>query len=242
MMYLILKMFAYLVVALMLGGGAGWLLRQFTAQQREEQLQRELSDTRTKVPQLESMIRARDEQLRKLKQVQEETDPESEGVKAQLDELRAELRERNNEVRKLKGDLAEAHDAAANGLIAGDALLRSEDEGRAEAVNAEAQAEADELITALHQQIAELKEENAGQRIQLELQAGDQTQQRENAELSERLRQRATDQQRLQSQLEQEQRRVLELERERELQAKSLRVLHQQLELARESSIASASS
>ena len=239
MIYLILKIFVYLAFALALGGAAGWLLRQFTAQQREEQLQRDLADARSKVPQLESMIRARDEKLRRANQGETDADAADESLKEALEQAQRELKERDQDIRKLKGEVAEAREAAASGLIAGDALFESEDSG-ATVSREEEDGETDALITALHQQIAELKEELAGQRIQLELQANDQSQQRENAELSERLRQRASDQQRLKGQLEQEQRRVLELERERELQAKSLRVLHQQLELARDSSMAAA--
>ena len=54
------------------------------------------------------------------------------------------------------------------------------------------------------------------------------------AELEARLQRKTEEHDRLARALESEQRRVTELERERELQNKSLRVLHQQLELEKE--------
>ncbi len=41
MMFLILKIFVYLCVALAMGGGAGWLLRHLAAQKEIEALQRQ---------------------------------------------------------------------------------------------------------------------------------------------------------------------------------------------------------
>ena len=64
--------------------------------------------------------------------------------------------------------------------------------------------------------------------------AGAQGDERSVADLEARLKQKAEEYDRLARSLEAEQRRVTELERERELQNKSLRVLHQQLELAKE--------
>ncbi len=52
--------------------------------------------------------------------------------------------------------------------------------------------------------------------------------------LEQRLKQKGQEHERTSKVLEQEQRRVVELERERELQNKSLQLLHQQLELERE--------
>jgi chromosome segregation ATPase len=54
------------------------------------------------------------------------------------------------------------------------------------------------------------------------------------AELEARLEQKTEEYERLARSLEDEQRRIAELERERALQNQSLRVLHQQLELAEE--------
>ncbi|MEM1436995.1 MAG: hypothetical protein AAGG11_23305 [Pseudomonadota bacterium] len=239
MIFLILKIFVYLALALLLGGAAGWLLRNFAAQQREEQAQRDLSDSRSKVPQLESQIRARDEKIRQLTREREEP-PEVQGSRVQDEQLAHKLREKELEIQRLKGQLAEAQAAAADGLIAGEALIEAErsdpsDTGLEDNVS-------DALLASLHKQIEQQKEELAAARIQLELVGTQQDYQREAEELSQRLRQRATEQERLQDAVSREQNRVRELERERELQAKSLKVLHQQLELARESTLEARSS
>ncbi len=60
-------------------------------------------------------------------------------------------------------------------------------------------------------------------------------------ELVKRLRQKAQDFDRLSRQMDGEKRKVSELERERELQNKSLQVLHQQLEMERNRTVAPAS-
>lgn len=247
MIYLILKIFVYLGFALALGGAAGWLLRQFTAQKQEDQLRRDLADSRAKVPQLESLIRARDQKIRTLSEQVSSLDSGGQGSRVQDEQLMRQLREHELEIQRLKGQLAEAHTAAADGLIAGEALLGAAQDqpstdpgltlGEAEgiaAASSELLATRDAQITSLQRELEQVREELAGARIQLELVATQQDYQREAQELSQRLRQRAEEQERLKTQIEQERRRVLELERERELQAKSLKVLHQQLELARE--------
>ena len=109
--------------------------------------------------------------------------------------------EQELEIQRLKGQLAEAQAAAADGLIAGEALVQTEDAAAAE----QDDGVSDELLASLHRQIEQQKEELAAARIQLELAGAQQDYQRE-------------------------------------LQAKSLKVLHQQLELARETSAAVRSS
>jgi IMP dehydrogenase/GMP reductase len=61
--YLIFKMFVYLILAGGIGGPAGWLLRNLQAQQSEEKARRVVTDAKSKVPQLESLLRGRDEQV-----------------------------------------------------------------------------------------------------------------------------------------------------------------------------------
>lgn len=242
MIYLILKIFVYLALALMVGGAAGWLLRHFVAQKREEQLQLDLADSRTKVPQLESQIRARDEKIRQLTRQRDEQLGDEQGSRVQDEQLSRQLREQELEIQRLKGQLAEAQQAAADGLIAGEALIHGDRDDSAVPGEEHEDGVSDELLASLHKQIEQQKEELAATRIQLELAGAQQDYQREAEELSQRLRQRAMEQERLQEAVEREKKRVLELERERELQARSLKVLHQQLELARESTIVSRSS
>ncbi|MEM6710307.1 MAG: hypothetical protein AAF648_16115 [Pseudomonadota bacterium] len=237
MIYLIAKMALYLIIAVLGGGAAGALLRDFVCRQREEQMRRELADSRAKIPQLESQIRSRDESLRRLKKERDDIQ-EAGSTGAQEQQLLTKLRERELEVQRLKADLAEAQTAAADGLIAGDALVAATDREAAQAeVGADDEA-TDTIIAELHERIEQQNEALAKARIQLELAETTNDYQREAEELTQRLRQRADDQQRLQQQLDEQQQRVLQLERERELQTKSLKVLHQQLELARETASA----
>ena len=67
MTYLIVKIFIYLLLAGGIGFAAGWLFRNFESQKKEERAQRAINDAKSKVPQLESMLRGRDEQIQKLK-------------------------------------------------------------------------------------------------------------------------------------------------------------------------------
>jgi len=158
--FLILKIFAYLLLALLAGTGAGWILRHLAAGRQEEDMQRTLADARARVPQFESLIRARDEQISRLKEDLRDKD-------ARINGLVVEIRDAENALKEPT--------AASSGNLDGTI-----------------------------------------------------------ADLEKRLAQKAMDYERLARDLEVEQRRVAELERERELQNKSLRVLHQQLELERE--------
>ena len=69
MIFLILKMFVYLLLALVAGVGAGWVLRHIAAAKQEEDMQRTLADARARVPQFESLIRSRDEQIKRLQSI-----------------------------------------------------------------------------------------------------------------------------------------------------------------------------
>ena len=92
--------------------------------------------------------------------------------------------------------------------------------------------ETDSLITALHSEIARLRDELAKHETGPGRSADDLN--RSVKELEARLVRKAGELDRLEQALSREERKVRELERERELQNKSLHVLHQQLELERE--------
>ena len=66
MIFLIAKMFIYLLLAAGIGFAAGWLLRNLQAQQSEEKAQRAVHDVKSKLPQLESLLRGRDDQIVRL--------------------------------------------------------------------------------------------------------------------------------------------------------------------------------
>ena len=267
MMFLILKIFVYLCVALAMGGGAGWLLRHLAAQKEIEALQRSLQDSMAKVPKLESMVRARDERIKSLSNAQAEQDEAMKGSRVQDEQAARTLKEKDLEITRLQNRLDAMQQAPGEDqLIAGDMLhdaapandsvesvlgvrqsaqevqdqvlpgtedlLGEESSGAAES---ELDADVDNtLIAGLHSEIERLKEEIATTRIQLEVAQSDDGMQQEIADLTNRLRQKAEDYERLQKALQQEQRKVAELERERELQNKSLKVLHQQLEMVRD--------
>lgn len=253
MMFLILKIFIYLCVALGMGGGAGWLIRHIAAQKEIEALQRNLQDAKTKVPKLESTLRARDERIKSLTSSKAEQEEALKGTRVQDEQVARQLREKDLELQRLKNRL-DALQQQAQGddpLIAGDALLPSaanDDLVAHDAAMAPATAAAtgsalntaddgdsdNALISGLHNEIERLKEEMATTRIQLEVAQSDNSLQQEIDELTDRLRQKAEDYERLRKALQQEQRKVAELERERELQNRSLKVLHQQLEMVRD--------
>lgn len=243
MMFLILKIFIYLAVALGMGGAAGWLLRHINAQKETEELQRNLADSRAKVPKLESLLRARDERIRTLTNAAQEQDEANKGTRVQDEQVVRQLREKDMEVQRLKNKI-EALERATGGepLIDGELLhepgtdaLQDPLSGSNAMQQSEERHDADTtLIAELHREIERLKEEVATTKIQLEVAQSDNSMEQEVAELTIRLRQKAEDYERLQKTLQIEQRKVTELERERELQNRSLKVLHQQLEMVRE--------
>lgn len=254
MIYLILKIFLYLLVALLLGFGAGWLTRNVVSVRREDELQRSITEARARVPQFESLMRTRDEQLQRLRDEHSGKDQRINELTEQIQRKEEALREKDRELKKFSAQhgVLDADGADDGALVGGEVLdfdaspaqgasdatvtqlktdiLRLEQELRAARTEAaEAMAEAASAEAALTQLRSTSREVPAGQEGQSsELLA------KEVAELQARLRQKAEEQDRLNKVLETEQRKVVELERERELQNKSLQVLHQQLELERE--------
>jgi len=65
--FLILKIAAYLFVALLLGSAAGWVSRHVAATREIDSLSKQLNENRAKVPQLETLIRVRDDELARLR-------------------------------------------------------------------------------------------------------------------------------------------------------------------------------
>ena len=173
MSYLIAKIFVYLAVALVAGYGAGWMVRNFTASKKEDELQQQLSETKALVPQLESLMRSRDEQMQTLRKTVKEKD-------ARIGGLHEEV-----------GTQRQKNKTGPDG---------------------ESGADVDQDLSAG-------TENDKIRRLVAEVQ---------------RLRQTAADHKRLAKTLTQEKRKVVELECERELQNKSLQVMHLQLDLARE--------
>ena len=246
MIYLIMKIFLYLLVALIMGMGVGWLIRNIVAARKEDELNKSIAEVRARIPQLESLMRTRDDQAQKLR-----TDVKSQ--EAKHTELRETLRVRERELRDTTRQLSalNTRNAALDGTGSEDLmdvdLLQSTAENAAAVAHSAEQAE---TIGALLDDIERTRTELAQVKAQATDAASLHSQSVESAstevdrdneslvkevqELQTRLRQKAQEQDRLAKKLETEQRKLVELEMERELQNKSLQVLHQQLELERE--------
>lgn len=248
MIFLILKMFVYLLLSLLAGAGAGWILRHLAAARQEEDMQRTLADARARVPQFESLIRSRDEQISRLKDDLKEKDARINGLVVEARDADNALKEKTRELKALAAqqdtlaDLSAADRPASPDVLSGGEVL---DFGADDAHRAAVARLEKELAAARAQAADAMAEATAAEAEVITLKAalsraggvptaaaGDHAE--TIADLETRLAQKTMDYERLARDLEVEQRRVMELERERELQNKSLRVLHQQLELERE--------
>ncbi len=245
MIFLVLKMFVYLFVALAAGGAAGWLLRNLAATKREEDMQRVVNETKSRVPQFESLMRGRDDQIKKLKYEVEAKQKELGEAYQSLRDAEHEARENSRELKTLQ----HRHQALASGSGEG-ALVDGAIMGGSEAIDyAQPGGEGDAAVAELHQEIARLKSELESAKLevmQLDAMQGtpqpasgdsveaDEELRHEMLELEARLRQKAEEHKATCKALDKERGKVVELERERELQNKSLQVLHQQLEIERE--------
>jgi chromosome segregation ATPase len=225
MIYLILRIFVYMIVALGLGAGAGWLTRQLIAQKREDELKQDLNESRARIPQLESLARARDQQIGRLKQSVQESETELAQLKAQGRELNEALRQKERELKQA------GRGGGERGINArlDDGELLDEAAPAAETQQLERDiVELREALTERDERIRSLEAADVGQGEKADGAAA------LVHDLEERLRQKADEYQDLRNSLERESRKVAQLERERELQNTSLLVLHQQLEAERE--------
>lgn len=256
MTFLILKMAAYLVAALLLGIVAGWVSRHVTAQRETETTSRALNDNRAKVPQLESLIRVRDEEINRLKVAQEGQGDSVAQVSEELQEQVALVHKKELEVTQLKAQLenlqslnSDAADDMSVMIPAADAASTPIVDGELDfSIESSESTESSELtedqaarIVLLEARIETLELELVDAQFDLNEARANTGIRDEMEELTKRLRQKAQDFDRLNREMEGEKRKVSELERERELQDKSLQVLHQQLEMERSSSVAPAS-
>lgn len=219
MIFLIGKMFVYLLLAAGIGGAAGWLYRNLQAQRTEESANRAVNDAKAKLPQLESLLRGRDEQITKLKE--------------QLKESKADLGAQTQEVRGLEQQLREQERLAKRWEQS--AKARQDENVEDYDLDADAGGDTDNLIAELSSEISRLKGELAVAQTQPHTSAGsDETLlQVEVEELRAKLSKAEADLQTALADLQHEQHKNSELERERDLQNKSMKVLHQQLDLER---------
>jgi chromosome segregation ATPase len=191
MIYLVVRMFVYLVIAGVAGAAAGWLWRHRSALTREEELTRSLSDTRGRIPQLEALMRARDGELRRLGE--------------ELDERREAAREAAQQARSAALEVTRLRQELDRALVA--------------------QAPEGESAEALRAELATLKRS---------LDTREAFDDARRSALETRLEEQANGHEQTRRELSRAEERVVELERERELQNRSLKVLHQQIELLRD--------
>lgn len=224
MIFLIAKIFIYLLLAVIVGGVAGWLFRNLNAQRAEESANRAVNDAKSKVPQLESLLRGRDEQVTKLKdQLQE--------YKAQLSEQDQALRDNEQQLREQTRQAnrwQQSAEAARSGTEAGESIdfdIAGNDTGDSNELIAELSKEISRLKTRLEQASKQaVSAGRVGDEVLLQVEVETLRGQLATAESNLKI---AT------ADLLHEQNKVTDLERERELQNKSLQVLHQQLDLER---------
>lgn len=212
MIYLVGKIFVYLLLALGLGAAAGWLWRNLQAASREAELERALMESRSRLPQMDTTLRAREERLERTQAELRTRDAalaEQQQQLAERDRAIAELERACEELRqRLPGDSPSARAKPDGG---GESKQRSSGPGAADTASAATLAEREALHAA-----AIGAAESEREALQTEL---------------SRTR---TELERVTAALAAEKRQVSELARERDLQHQSLKALEQQLDLARD--------
>ncbi|MDH3642949.1 MAG: hypothetical protein OES38_12685, partial [Gammaproteobacteria bacterium] len=106
MIYLILKMFVYLAIALLAGFGAGWLTRNLMAAKKEDELHRTVSETKSRMPQFESLMRTRDEQMKTLRQELKDKDARIGELHEEVDAQDKTLKEKDRDLKNANNRLA----------------------------------------------------------------------------------------------------------------------------------------
>ena len=219
MTFLIVKILAYLVTAGVIGFAAGWLFRNLQGQKIEEQAQRSVHDAKSKVPQLESLLRGRDDQIKKLKEEAKDYRASLKVKDQAVADKERELMEQKRETNKYK---------------------QSQEAKKAFSLDGDDEDDTSDLIAELSREITSLKAElkvaeatDATIASSSEPQLDSAVFETEITALRDETIRLKDALQEASANLEREQSAVAELERERELQNKSLKVLHQQLELER---------
>jgi chromosome segregation ATPase len=240
--YLIGKIFLYMLLTLAIGVAAGWLSRNIVGAKREEELQKSVTESRARVPQFESLMRSRDEQVRKLRDELSGKDRRIAELSAEIQGKEEQARRAEREVSKLSSRNQALEGVADDSSASSDVLMDGGLVEPAGSISSASSAELDTLreeLAALKQQLADATAEAASAEAELAnmrqaASGSGAASASEVRELQARVQQQASEYEQLSRALETEQRKVIELERERELQNKSLQVLHQQLELERE--------
>ncbi|MAT84868.1 MAG: hypothetical protein CMD39_11335 [Gammaproteobacteria bacterium] len=239
MIFLIAKIFVYLLLALGLGAAAGWLWRHQQATGREAELEKALLDARSRLPQMETALRAREERVEVLGRelaardeavaAHEETVAARDRAVTELERACADLRQRLAEIEAAGTPETPDHTAAEDELAlhpgdphAGDTVVAADPAPASDAHGAPVTLpEQPGLAADGADQSADAGTPPTVTEAEIEALE---------AELEETRAALAS----AQNALAGEQRRVTELTRERELQHHALKALEQQLELAQE--------
>ena len=259
MIYLIMKMFLYLLIALLSGGAAGWLLRNIAAIRSEDELNKSLSEARGRVPQFESLLRSRDELVKQLRMDLKTQEAKSSDLQENLSTQERDMREKSRALSKavarsealegvgVSSDSDESETPLEAGveadvftdLVADDDQSSAEDNQTIGALLDDIERLRDELKTANAATANAVAEATAAEaelvlHNQSDSADGNDALLKQVQDLQAQLAEKEAEQEQLSTLLENEQRKLAELEKERELQNKSLQVLHQQLELERD--------
>jgi flagellar biosynthesis chaperone FliJ len=218
MIFLILKILAYLIIAAAIGFGLGWGLRHIQARKDQDADHRKVHDAKSKIPHLESQMRGRNDQISKLKATIQDHKQAASELKLEMEGIRQEAREAQIESRKYKAQkdaITGTHELAEDGVLDfGGSDTQDE-------YNKPSRSDQKWLL-----RIAELE---------AEVQALRETQGTENfSEKKWRLETQGDDYQTLKDLLDERDTKITALERERELQQRTLTMLHQQLETERQ--------
>lgn len=246
MIFLITKMFVYLLVSLGLGAAAGWLWRHQQAAAREAEMERQLMETRSRFPQVETALRTREQQIEGLLEEVHARDEalaeqtalatERDRTVATLERSCAELRQQLDSLQAAapvtadtgSDDELELHpgDPAAQRSPA-DAVSKPEPDAEPAEPAVQDQPAAPAEVAAAEAAAAEAAAEAA---VAEAARVDDGEFQR----LADALEDARQDLERARAALAAEQRRVAELTQERALQHRALAALEQQLEMVRD--------
>lgn len=142
MTFLIFKIFAYLLFALLLGVAAGWLWRNAAVATAEDALQQQLVEARGRVPPLETRLATQDRKLRAALTRTETLEAELAHHAQRLEQQQQSLAEKDRELKAL-GNLLAAEPVPLPGA--------------AHADSAAALAELREQLAAQQQRVQELE-------------------------------------------------------------------------------------
>jgi chromosome segregation ATPase len=222
MTFLILKMFVYLILAGVTGFGAGWLMRHIQGQRADERWRLAAQEANAKVPEFESLLQGREDQIRALE--------------VALDANREEMRDKD-EVLASKNLALQENERALKRYLENSKLTQgltfneessTHSEVSDQCAALDADEEANMLITELSREIVSLKAELKNAPTASTVLTG---LKHRVTELEQALELASED-------LDRERTAIAALESERELQNRSLKLLHQQLQHARTGSIA----